>query len=198
MDNRYQLIQPPFPLKFKEMSKSHANEYFLWFQEQIPVRIIELSDFVKSFPEYASWEPNQDSLSFNSLGKWFFGQVKVRKRSRAEIDNIYAGAVNWFRSNFEIPDWDLSDVTFSLSIDIGMYLGRTLEQNIQNSTWRLGSKPKSSINYQQPVLVGSGKVEFNPVHIVTTLAYGIANQTKGPERLRELYDIWYSLLKNGD
>lgn len=178
------------------MSKSQANEYLLWFTDQIPIRIVELSSLVKSFPEYSNWDPDLQSSSLIPLGKWFFGQVQVRNRSKAEIYKIYAEAVGWFRNNFEIPDWDLTDLTFSLAIDIGMYLGRMIEQNIPFIAWKLGSKPISNINYQQPVLVGSGKVEFNPVHIVTTLAYGIANQTKGPERLKELYEIWANLLSN--
>ncbi len=196
MGKNYQIIQPPFPNRFRDMSKSQAKEYFLWFQEQIPIRIVELSNFVKSFSEYSNWDPNLQCFSLNPLGKWFFGQVQVRKRSRAEIDTIYAGAVDWFRNNFEIPDWDLTDVTFSLSIDIGMYLGRIVEQENQNVAWKISSMPKSNINYQQPVLVGSGKVEFNPVYVVTTLAYSIANQNKGPERLRELFDIWVNLLNS--
>jgi hypothetical protein len=196
MEYKYQVIRPPLQIKFREMNNPQAKEYLLWFQEQIPIRVVELASYVKSFPEYSNWEPSLNPSSLNSLGHWFFEQVKIRKRSKVEMDIINASVVDWFRNNFDIPDWDLTEVTISLSIDIGMYLGRIVENKNQNLVWKLGSKPRNNINYQQPVLVGSGIVEFNPVHIVTTLAYGIANQNNGPERLRELCDIWINLLDN--
>jgi hypothetical protein len=194
MEQKYQLFQPIFQIKFREMSNSQAKAYLLWFREQIPIRIVELASYINSFPEYSNWEPNLHPSSLNSLGQWFFEQVQIRKRSQEEMNIIYASAVDWFRNNFEIQDWDLTKVTFSLSIDIGMYLGHIVEKENQNIIWRLGSKPRNNIYFQQPVLAGSGKVELNPVHVVTILAYGIANQNKGPERLRDLYDIWVNLL----
>jgi hypothetical protein len=58
-------------------------------------------------------------------------------------------------------------------------------------------KPKKSIDYQQPVLAGSGILVLNSVQLVTTLAYGIANQTKDPEQLKELYEIWAYMFLEG-
>jgi hypothetical protein len=38
----YQIIQPPFTLKFREMSKAELRDYYRWFHDCIPVRIWQL------------------------------------------------------------------------------------------------------------------------------------------------------------
>ena len=90
MEQKYQLFKPPLIMKFREMSNLQAKEYLLWFQEQIPVRILELSRYIRSFPKYSNWEPNLYASSLNTLGQWSFGQVQVRKRSKVEMDIIYS------------------------------------------------------------------------------------------------------------
>jgi hypothetical protein len=75
-----------------------------------------------------------------------------------------------------------------------MYLSQVFERNLVGLEWILVKKPKSDISYQQPVLKGTGKLVFNPVHITTILAYGFAKQNKSPERLRGIYDNWANLL----
>jgi hypothetical protein len=191
----YPIIQPPFQLKFREMTREQAKQYLEWFQDQIPIRTEVLSHYVRSSPNYHIWEPDLKPSSLNKLGEWFVAHVKTRKRSTAEVNNIYANAPDWFK-NIEIPDYDLTTETISLSMDIGIYFSEVLEKNISGLHWKLVTKPIRSIDYQQPVLAGPGKLVFNPVHIMITYAYGISDHSKGPERLRELYEIWAYLLQN--
>ena len=37
---KYQIIQPPFTLKFREMSKEELKEYYKWFMAVMPNRIV--------------------------------------------------------------------------------------------------------------------------------------------------------------
>ena len=39
-------------------------------------------------------------------------------------------------------------------------------------------------------LAGFGAMAFNPVHMMTTLAYGLADKKQTGKRLREVYGIW--------
>ncbi len=39
----YAIIQPPFTLKFAEMSKKELKDYFDWFQKVLPQRLDELT-----------------------------------------------------------------------------------------------------------------------------------------------------------
>ena len=43
----YSIIQPPFTLKFREMSRKELKDYKAWFHEVTPERIAELKDEVR-------------------------------------------------------------------------------------------------------------------------------------------------------
>lgn len=194
MSNNYELIHPPYPMNFRQLNLKQAREYFDWFQIQLPIRIQVLGNYLHSFPNYNEWKVDFTPESLTSLGFWFFERVTTRLRTKEEIEFIYSNAPAWFR-NFQIPEFDISTVAISISIDIAMYLSQVLDNNIDGLHWEIKTRPKKHINYHQPVLVCENKIEFNPVHIVLTYSYGIVRGTKGPERLKELYDIWSNILK---
>lgn len=190
---KYEIIQPPFTLKFRVMSKVEANNYFNWFLDQIPVRINVLEQAVQFTPGYEDWRADYTSESLGKLGKWFYERVETRQRTEGEKVDIYGKAPDWFR-NVEVQDWELTNRSFSLAMDIGMYLSQVLVKNLPDLQWMLVEKPKNDMDFQQPVLKGTGRLVFNPVSTMVTLAYGFARNNKSPDRLREIYDIWANLL----
>ncbi len=190
---KYEIIQPPFTLKFRVMSRVEANKYFNWFMDQIPVRISVLETAVQSTPEYEDWRADYTSESLGKLGRWFYEHIETRKRTGEEKVEIYGKAPDWFR-NVEVQDWELTNRSFSLAMDIGMYLSQVFVKNLPDLKWILVEKPKNDVDFQQPVLKGTGRLVFNPVSTMVTLAYGFARNNKSPGRLRELYDIWANLL----
>ena len=194
MTSKYEIIKPPFNAIFGSMDKEHANLYFEWFMEQIPHRVDILCSYVRSTNGFKDWLPDFQSQSLLPLGKWFCEQVKYRPRTEQEMAKIAANSPAWFKNNFDIPSDELTNETFSLAIDIGMYFGQTLEKNFPDLIWHPLLKQKHNVNYQQPIITGKGKAQLNPILIVVTYAYGILQGTKGPERLLELYEIWAGLL----
>lgn len=189
----YKVIQPPFTLEFRKMSRQEAKDYFDWFIKQIPIRTNVLEQAVQSTDGYEDWLANYKPESLERLGLWFYEHVETRERTKEEREEIYRKAPDWFKS-VEIEDYELTNRTFSLAMDIGMYLSQVFEKNLAGLKWEMVTKPKNDAYYQQPVLAGTGKRRFNPVWILVTLAYVFARRSKGPERLRELYDIWAKLL----
>jgi hypothetical protein len=184
----YRTIQPPFTLKFREMSKKELRAYFKWFQEITPERIAEFASAVKSSPPFENWQPDFTPRSLDALGKWFATQIETRPRTREEIAEFDAQAPYPIdRSAVE-----LTNRTFSLAMDIGMYLAQVFLRNHPSVKMDQPFGSKRYIDYGQPVLVGfhGGKVPFNPVGLVVTLAYGLRNNTRTGEGLREIYDIW--------
>lgn len=175
------------------MSKVEANNYFNWFLDQIPVRINVLEQAVQFTPGYEDWRADYTSESLGKLGKWFYERVETRQRTEGEKVDIYGKAPDWFR-NVEVQDWELTNRSFSLAMDIGMYLSQVLVKNLPDLQWMLVEKPKNDMDFQQPVLKGTGRLVFNPVSTMVTLAYGFARNNKSPDRLREIYDIWANLL----
>ncbi|OHD72646.1 MAG: hypothetical protein A2355_15975 [Spirochaetes bacterium RIFOXYB1_FULL_32_8] len=192
----YEIIQPPFTtLCFKEMSKEDLKKYYKWYLDIMPKRLNLLIDVVKSFKDYESWKSDYSPESLEKLGQWFYENVETRKRTGEEKDDIYSKSPDWFKT-VEIQDWELTNKTFSLSIDIGMYLANVFLKNNYSLKWDHFTKGKKiDIDYGQPVLIGFGSDTFNPTHISITLAYGLARKNKTGNRLKELYDTWIKFIK---
>ena len=187
----YTTVQPPFTLEFDHMSRQELDAYATWFHGAIARRINELTAAVRETPGFGGWRPDYTPASLDHLGKWFAGQVEVRPRTREESDEILGQQP----IPVGVPDQELTNRTFSLAMDIGMYLSEVLMRNVSGLRWEQPLRDKHFADYGQPVIVGAGTVPFNPVAITVTLAYGIVRQTKGAYRLRELYDIWSKLLR---
>lgn len=182
----YATIQPPFALKFREMPKGELERYFQWFKNAIPQRVNELAEAVRQTPGFEAWQPDHSPDSLNKLGDWFANQVETRIRSKEEAQAIESRLV----FPMEIPGEELTNRTFSLAMDIGMYFSQVLLKNYPTLKWEQPLENKKFIDYGQPVLVKFGPGPFNPVRMVVTFAYGLVSKKKTGEGLRNIYNIW--------
>jgi len=187
----YATIQPPFTLKFREMSKKELKDYFAWFQDVLPQRLDELARAVHGTTGFEAWQLDFTPASLELLGNWFVTQVETRPRTQDEIEEIAS------RSSFpiEIPGEDLTNRTFSLAMDVGMYLSQVFLKNHTVLRWDQPFGNKKFVDYGQPVLMGFGAVPFNPVRMLMTLSYGVVSKNDSGKSLRDLYDIWAKLIK---
>jgi len=181
----YAIIQPPFTLKFREMSKPDLKAYDAWFHEVLPDRISQLEAEVRRAPGREAWKADASPGSFDELGEWLVGQVETRPRTQAEKDAIHSTAT-WV----SVPDSELTNRTFSLAMDTGMYLGKSILAARPGARWEQPLDNKKFADYGQPVVVGLGVVPLNPIRIAVTLAYGIAAGRQTGARLRGLYEYW--------
>lgn len=182
----YETIQPPFTLMFHEMSKQELKEYLHWFLTILPQRVSELAGAVKQTPGFENWKPDQTPVSLDGLGDWFITQVKTRLRTQEELQAFERQA----EYPMVISSEELTNISFSLAFDVGMYLAQVLVKNHPSLCWKQPMGGKKYIDYGQPVLVGFGVLELNPVRISITLAYGLASKKQTGKRLRELYEYW--------
>jgi len=182
----YATIQPPFTLKFREMSKQELKDCFRWFYDVLPQRTRELAETVRQSPGFETWQPDQTPASLDALGEWFSVQVEARQRTPDERQEIAS------RSSFpiEVPNEELTNRTISLAMDIGMHLAQVLLKNFPALRWEQPLNDKKFADYGQPVLVGFGPVPLNPVRIAVTLAYGLVSKKQSGKRLREIHDYW--------
>jgi hypothetical protein len=186
----YAAIQPPFSLKVREMSMQELKDYAKWFFEVIEDRIAELAKAVTETPGFETWRADYTSGSLDLLGEWFSQQVETRPRTSEELKNLQ----NRLVFPIELADWELTNKTFSLAMDIGMYFGQVLKNNHSTLQWEQFIKNKKFADYGQLVLVGFGKVPLNPVRIITTLAYGLVDKKRTHKRLKELYAVWEAMI----
>jgi len=182
----YATIQPPFTLKFRDMPKKELERYSRWFMDVLPQRVNELAPAVKQTPGFANWQPDCTPASLDTLGEWFAGQVESRSRTQEELLSIQHRLV----FPMDIPGEELTNRTFSLAMDIGMYFSQVLLKNYPSLKWEQPLGNKKFADYGQPLLNGFGSVSLNPVRIAVTLAYGLASKNKTGKRLREVYDYW--------
>lgn len=182
----YTTIQPPFALKFRELPKQELQRYFQWFLGVIPQRLNQLAEEVSQSPGFETWRADYSPASLDRLGEWFANKIETRNRTKDEVQTIESRLV----FPMEIPGEELTNHTFSLAIDIGMYFSQVLLKNYPSLKWELPVHDKKFADYGQPLLTGFGPVSLNPVRISVTLAYGLASKNKSGKRLRELYDYW--------
>ena len=189
VETTYSLIRPPFrTLKFAEMTKEELREYNRWFHDVLPHRIGELTATLNSSAGFEGWKPSYTPESLNSLGDWFASQVETRPHTRDELERIPPHIRDWTSGG------ELTDRTISLAMDMGMYLSQVFLRNNSSLTWDQIFGSKRFVDYGQPVLVGFGKVPFNPLRMMITLAYGLASKSKDGQGLRSIYDIWSNMI----
>lgn len=181
----YTAIQPPFAVKFREMSKPELKSYFDWFMRVMPERVRQLEGAVRATPERSSWQADLSRDSLQGLGEWFADQA--RPRAQPAPDEEVKAPVPF---PIEVPGDGLSHRTLSLAMDIGMYFGQVVAKNLPGTNWEQPLKNPHFAEYGQPVLIGFGSVPLNPVRIAVMFAHGIAGKQQRGRRLRELYDTW--------
>ena len=183
----YEIIQPPFTLKFREMSKPELKAYKEWFFEVLPKRIAGLEEEVRRTPAFEDWRTDHSPSSLDALGQWLEGQVQVRAKTEQEIDDLKAKLV----FPIEVSGEQLTNRTFSLAMDIGMYFGQVVLKNIPGTKWDQPLKNAKFVDYGQPVIMGFGSVPMNPVRLAVTTAYAISK--KKPAGLGSLYETWVKM-----
>jgi hypothetical protein len=186
----YSVIAPPYILIFSDMSKKELDKYFNWYLEQIPIRIAILEKAIKGTSGFEDWKMDYSPESLDKLGEWFAKQVETKERAQEKIKEMKA-CLAWPASELPVPKYELTNKTFSLAIDIGMYISQVMLKNIPGLKWEHNIEgSKKWIDYGQPGLSGFGKIFFNPTRIILTFAYGLIEKTFKGNRLRELYEIW--------
>lgn len=186
----YTTIKPPFTLNFREMSKKELKEYFDWFQSSLSGRLDILRNAVRETSGFANWQADLTPDSLIVLGDWFATQVEIRPRTPEEIQAIE----NRQPHPIAVPREELTDRTFSLAMDIGMYLSQVFLKSYPTLRWEQPLGNKKDADFGQPVLVGFGAVPLNPVWILVTHAYGVAGKSSSVKSLGALYAIWSKMI----
>lgn len=178
-------IFAPLP-DLRNLGKKDVEAYFEWFLSIIPERLEALLAAVTDSPEFEKWQASYTPESLEMLGTWFAAQVETRKRSPQEIAEIAAHSPY----QIDIPADALTDRTFGLAHDVGIYFAEVLRHQYPTLRWQQICGSKKNVVFGYAALSGFGKLDFSPVHLAIVLAYGIADKTWDGKRLKELYDTW--------
>ncbi len=182
----YEIIQPPFTLRFREMSKQELRAYFAWFLDSIRSRVQILERAVRSTPGYEGWKADYSPESLGPLGDWFTAQVESRPLTEREIAEIRSEQ----RFPVGVPESDLTNRTFSLAMDIAMYLGQMIVNDHPSLAWKQPIGGKRTPDHGEAVIAGfpdRNLPTFNPVRALRGQAYDVVRRSE-KVRLREIYD----------
>ena len=148
-----------------------------------------LRDEVNSRANFENWVPDRGGESLTALGFWLAQEVETRARTSEELNRI-KGRVAF---DMDVSERELTNKTFSLAMDTGMYFGETLLRHHPNLEWDQPLKDKKFADFGQMVLRGFGEVSLNPIRIAVTYCYGIASGKQTGMRLKEIFDYWSRL-----
>jgi hypothetical protein len=115
----YTLLRPPFSLDFSRMTKVELEDYYAWFQNIVPERIVELEAEVRQ--TRPDWTADLTPVSLAILGTWLVQQVETRPRTPDEVARLRPQMI----TDIAVPTVELTDRTFSLCADVGMYFSQS-------------------------------------------------------------------------
>lgn len=166
------------------MSKPELKAYNTWFMEVMPERLAELEGAVRASSSFASWHADLSPESLGPLGSWFAENLETRLRTAQELETMKAQLI----FPVDVSAEQLTNRTFSFAMDVGMYVGRVILQNISGTRWNQPLRNERFVDYGQPVIMGVSTVPLNPVRMAVGFAYGIAKKRFSGDRLRAEYD----------
>jgi hypothetical protein len=186
----YPIIQPPFTLDFPRMSKRELADYREWFLDILPERIRVLENAVRTTPGFERWRADETPGSLDTLGEWLTTQVETRACTPEKLMQEWEEMPPQFKGILPIESWDLTNRTYSLAMDGGMYFGQVmLRTHPERLQWGQDLRDRRSIDYGQVLIVGTGVVSMNTVGFVVGVAKSLVRKTT-KKNLRALYDVW--------
>lgn len=189
----YEPIVFPASGALRDMNKKSIQGFFDWFVAAIPSRTKVLEDAVRSEPSMKTWKADFSPASLQQLGEWYAKHITIRQRTSAEV----SARRERLTIPAEIEGWDLDELTYSLAVDVGIYLGEVLRAGCEKLKWEVIVKDKRFIDYGCPVITGFGRAVMNPVRVCAVMARGVVRGSAEAGRLSELYEAWRKLSQNG-
>jgi hypothetical protein len=184
---KYQPVHIPITTDdYRRISQAELKAHFDWFLASRLERISALKCAIEESGTHGDWKPDLSASSVGPAGTWFATQVGERMRTPEEMNALRQKSL----PGIEISDQELTERTFSLAFDLGIYLGESLRSAYPHLEWKQLFDDKLFVDYGQPVLVGFGRVPLNPFRIVSNYAYGLVKKEQSAERLTELYLYW--------
>lgn len=170
-----------------DIPKAELWEFFQRFTGALAERTTILTALIHTDEAFASWVPDKPPGSLETLGGWFMANVHTRPRTETEVFVEKSKS----RFDFLVPPVTLTDRTFSLAADIGMYFAQVLMRLHPDLRWTLPLGSKTFADYGQPVLHGfrNGPTP-KPLGVASTVAWRTSTGKGYPYELREALAVW--------
>lgn len=179
----------------KEWSVQEAKSFFNWLLSVHPQRIDGLLQF---FNETLTDSPEGDLVK---LGEHVAQVIQTPEFSRQPSDipervfdfspPVSRETISEYFRYLSSRDPQLTNAGYALAVDMGLLVAQFLLDTCGDRVkWSIVRRPKSDVSYHLPVLVGFGKLKFDPILISTSQTYGLLHGDRGPTAWRKVFTIW--------
>lgn len=188
----YEMMIPPFEIiRFKDMNKVQAKEYFEWYMSQKENRINVLKNYIKDDGGDIVFDYTVDSLI--PLWEWYESKISYRELSDKEVESRKKRYPQWMENY--ISNKDLSFETLKISLDVAIYFAEVIVRNNDEISWGYFTKPKNRISVNEPTLLGFiCDKDLNPRTIVNTCTRR-SGREKNKNRLYDIYHVWMDYIE---
>jgi len=174
----YDICIPPISKPFALLSSDETKNYFNWYIDKIPERILYLSSIISKDFDTNESQINHSPESLDIVWKWFLG---VANTETAESNGI-----------------QLDLQTEYIVRDIGMFLGELFNSRYKSIEWNYFEFPKTDFFVNKPILIGFEdnsvsppfNAVFEPIHMVRIQACKILSNRQKDDDLIKLYNKW--------
>ncbi|MFS0724200.1 hypothetical protein [Paenibacillus sp. 1P07SE] len=124
--NNYPIMKPPFEvIDFSERNKDQAYEYFHWFINEIPNRLVILIDAIEvnsiNKKEFFDFKPE----SLSPLWIWLKERLNTVPKSIEEMNTLRVTLPDWIVK--EVVDWKIDTPFLSMAIDVSLYFAEAVQ-----------------------------------------------------------------------
>ncbi|QWK81308.1 hypothetical protein [Ochrobactrum sp. BTU1] len=190
----YKLNSLPIAPVFSERTRKELKIYYDWYIGSITDRTEILVNEIRKKEKYKSVSFDYAPETLLPLGEWFASVVETRQRTESELQEI----VSSLKFPIEVPKEELTNKTFSVALDVGMYLSQVFLKKFDDLNWTQTWGRKDSVDYGQPVLSPFQKRVFNPTRMMVVQAYGVSRGSKNSNSLSELFNTWTQMKLTGE
>jgi hypothetical protein len=190
-NEKYPSIEPPIQKDSYNMTKNEAEIYFNWWVKESPKRIELLTRMFVNTGGGNKEDLDYSPESLITLWRWYIPYIHTQKKSRKDTGIERADIPKHMKQDITISSKELHFASFRLLIDINFYFAEVFLRNNPSLKWSLLTKPKNSMDYNKPVIIGFKSSDIlNPLRIVYTCTLHVLDGKKDSNRLYDAYNIW--------
>ena len=193
-EDKIKLIKISSPLEtwfddFKQGKSKNQNiikPYKQWFFDNLENRINNLEKYIRTFVGFNNFQLDYSPKTLTELEVWLETSIK----SEMMPEDEYTQLRNLFPMEIDIEKWTLTELSYSILYDVGMYFGEIMIHNYPNLKWtQYISTSKINVDVGHMVIQTKYKnCPMNPIWLVRIIGYKLIENKKEDRLLVRLFE----------
>lgn len=170
----------------KSKRKDIIKPYEDWFFENKDHRIKTIEKYIRTFAGFESLQMDFSINSLSEIGKWLETSIKSEQMPEEEYRRLRSA----YPPEIDIEKWDLTDLSYSILYDVGVYFGESIIHQFPNLKWmQYISASKLNVDVGHMVMQTKYKnCPMNPIWLIRILGFKLIDKKKDGNLLIELFN----------